>query len=106
MRLALRLIPLLVLLPAIAVAQRGRPSPLGLIRDARIVEAMRDLSPAELRRIDSTLVAFGTRHTMSDTLSPTRGIGVWRCQRPRVARWITSHTAASPSSEGTAASSR
>ena len=87
MRLPIRLILLLVLLPAIAGAQRGRPSPLGLIRDARIVEAMRDLSPAELRRIDSTLVAFGTRHTMSDTLSPTRGIGAAR-------RWIHAELAA------------
>lgn len=30
---------------------------------------------------DSTLVAFGTRNTLSDTLSPTRGVGAAR-------RWL------------------
>ncbi|MDH5233822.1 MAG: M28 family peptidase [Gemmatimonadota bacterium] len=57
------------------------PSTLGLARDARIAEALADVSPARLRSMDSTLVTFGTRHTMSDTLSATRGIGAAR-------RWI------------------
>ncbi len=57
------------------------PSTLGLQKDARITEAFADVSPARLRALDSTLVAFGTRHTMSDTLSATRGIGAAR-------RWI------------------
>ncbi|NUR18303.1 MAG: M28 family peptidase, partial [Gemmatimonadaceae bacterium] len=39
------------------------------------------VDPARIRRTDSTLVSFGTRHTMSDTLSATRGAGAAR-------RWI------------------
>ena len=54
---------------------------LGLPKDPRIAAALGDVSPARMRAADSTLVAFGTRHTMSDTLSATRGIGAAR-------RWI------------------
>ncbi|MCE9603035.1 MAG: M28 family peptidase [Gemmatimonadetes bacterium] len=57
------------------------PSTLGLAKDARIAAALGDVSAARMRTNDSTLVAFGTRHTMSDTLSATRGIGAAR-------RWI------------------
>ncbi|HEY7876574.1 MAG TPA: M28 family peptidase [Gemmatimonadaceae bacterium] len=39
---------------------------------------MRDISAADIRRTDSALVTFGTRHTLSDTLSDTRGIGAAR----------------------------
>jgi hypothetical protein len=66
-------------LPALASAQA--PSTLGLAKDPRIVAAMADVSPARLRASDSMLVSFGTRNTLSDTLSPTRGIGAAR-------RWI------------------
>ena len=69
----------LLALSAPLVAQA--PSTLGLAKDARIAEALAEISPARLRLLDSTLVAFGTRHTMSDTLSATRGIGAAR-------RWI------------------
>ncbi len=54
---------------------------IGLVRDAALAEALRDISPARIRATDSVLVSFGTRHTMSDTLSTTRGIGAAR-------RWI------------------
>jgi hypothetical protein len=54
---------------------------IGLEPDPALVATLRDVSPARLRVTDSTLVAFGTRHTMSDTLSTTRGIGAAR-------RWI------------------
>ena len=57
------------------------PATLGFAKDARIAAALADISPARLRASDSALVSFGTRHTMSDTLSPTRGIGAAR-------RWI------------------
>jgi Peptidase family M28 len=56
-------------------------STIGLQRDARVADALAEISPARLRAMDSALVSFGTRHTMSDTLSPTRGIGAAR-------RWI------------------
>jgi hypothetical protein len=51
---------------------------LGLIRDPALAQAIGDISATEIRATDSILVAFGTRHTMSDTLSNTRGIGAAR----------------------------
>jgi len=42
-----------------------------------------DVSEAELRTSLTALVGFGTRHTLSDTTSPTRGIGAAR-------RWTAS----------------
>ena len=68
--------------PATAVA--GSPAldaRMGLVRDSRLADALTAISAARMRAIDSTLVSFGTRHTMSDTLSATRGIGAAR-------RWI------------------
>jgi len=56
-------------------------STMGLAKDPRIAAAFADVQPARLRAMDSVLVSFGTRHTMSDTLSSTRGIGAAR-------RWI------------------
>ena len=50
-------------------------------RDPRLAQIARAPSARRLESDDRTLVAFGTRHTMSDTLSPTRGIGAAR-------RWI------------------
>jgi peptidase M28-like protein len=60
----------------VALDSRG-----GLTADPTLAAALADVSPERLRAIDLTLVAFGTRHTMSDTLSATRGIGAAR-------RWI------------------
>lgn len=54
---------------------------MGLQRDARLARLLTEIDPANIRRVDSMLVSFGTRHTMSDTLSATRGIGAAR-------RWI------------------
>ncbi len=54
---------------------------IGIERDARIERALSEVSAARIRAIDSALVSFGTRHTMADTLSATRGIGAAR-------RWI------------------
>jgi hypothetical protein len=67
------------LIPAALFSQA--PSTLGLQRDPRIVAALAEVSPARLRALDSVLVTFGTRHTMSDTVSATRGVGAAR-------RWI------------------
>ena len=47
----------------------------------RIHEIVRAASAARVRRDVEALVGFGTRHTLSDTVSPTRGIGAAR-------RWI------------------
>jgi hypothetical protein len=54
---------------------------LGLRDDTRITAVLRDIDPARIRAYDSTLVAFGTRNTYSDSLSSTRGTGAAR-------RWI------------------
>src|ERR1700693_2171574 len=51
---------------------------LGLGRDPALAAAIGDISASEIRATDSVLVSFGTRHTMSDTLSETRGIGAAR----------------------------
>jgi hypothetical protein len=56
---------------------------MGLAHDARIATALTQISADTIRATDSLLVSFGTRHTMSDTLSATRGIGAAR-------RWIHS----------------
>ena len=55
----------------------------GLRRDDAIAAALADVDPARIRRVDSTLVSFGTRNSFSDTISTTRGIGAAR-------RWIFS----------------
>jgi hypothetical protein len=45
---------------------------------ARLEAAAAEVSEAELRRTIEQLVGFGTRHTLSDTRSNTRGIGAAR----------------------------
>ncbi|MEM9850228.1 MAG: M28 family peptidase, partial [Bacteroidota bacterium] len=49
--------------------------------DARLYEIAEAPSPERIQQDIQTLVDFGTRHTLSDTLSKTRGIGAAR-------RWI------------------
>ena len=49
--------------------------------DARIYELIDAVSAERIERDIQTLVGFGTRHTLSDTVSDTRGIGAAR-------RWI------------------
>ncbi|MEO5579726.1 MAG: M28 family peptidase [Gemmatimonadaceae bacterium] len=51
---------------------------IGLQRDPALAQLMAQISPARIRDTDSILVSFGTRHTMADTLSQTRGIGAAR----------------------------
>lgn len=51
---------------------------MGLRRDAGLSTLLGDISSARIRETDSILVSFGTRHTMSDTVSTTRGIGAAR----------------------------
>ena len=49
--------------------------------DARIDQIIRSVSAERIEADIRTLVGFGTRHTLSDTLSDTRGIGAAR-------RWV------------------
>lgn len=68
-------------LPAFASAQSPSPAIAPSFEDPRIHAVVAAASPERIERDIRTLVAFGTRHTMSDTLSATRGIGAAR-------RWI------------------
>ncbi|MEJ2678678.1 MAG: M20/M25/M40 family metallo-hydrolase [Gemmatimonadota bacterium] len=56
----------------------GTPPP---VRDPRIYSIIDSVSAGRIESDVRTLVGFGTRHTLSDTLSSTRGIGAAR-------RWI------------------
>lgn len=70
----------LLMLPALALASVPvvPPSEHPVLRD--IVSAV---SPERLHATDAKLVGFGTRHTLSETRSDTRGIGAAR-------RWVKS----------------
>ncbi|MHB1311615.1 MAG: M28 family peptidase [Gemmatimonadaceae bacterium] len=61
-----------------AVTPRAPDVTIGLAKDASLAAALADVSAARIRYTDSVLVSFGTRHTMSDTTSDTRGIGAAR----------------------------
>lgn len=71
-------------MPALLAAQPARaataPVP-AAFTDARLQALSSEVSAARMEADVRRLVAFGTRHTMSDTLSATRGIGAAR-------RWI------------------
>lgn len=62
-------------------AQASSVTPIPSQEDQRIHELVADASAARVENTIRTLVGFGTRHTLSDTLSNTRGIGAAR-------RWI------------------
>lgn len=64
--------------PRAATVGHATGARMGLVRDPALASLIRDISPAQIRATDSTLVSFGTRHTMSDTVSDTRGIGAAR----------------------------
>ena len=63
----------LALFPTAAAAQ-----PVAATPDPRIEKLIASVSPDRLERLLRTLVGFGTRNTLSDTSSPTRGIGAAR----------------------------
>jgi len=69
------------LLAAASAAQAAGPDTAK--RQADIDAIVRDISPQRIRANVEKLVSFGTRHTMSETESNTRGIGAAR-------RWIKS----------------
>jgi hypothetical protein len=68
-----------LLLAASCAAQGAEPDTAK--RQAVIDAVVRDISPQRIRSHVEKLVSFGTRHTMSETESNTRGIGAAR-------RWI------------------
>lgn len=86
MRIAALLLAAGLLAAAGAAAAEPSTEPLGgeqpLLR-----QVAADVSAAREQATDAKLVSFGTRHTLSDTKSPTRGIGAAR-------RWVAAEFAA------------
>jgi hypothetical protein len=72
-RNAVALTVVLTLAPVAAAAQ-----PAAAARDPRIAALVTSISESRLEQLLRTLVGFGTRNTLSDTSSPTRGIGAAR----------------------------
>jgi len=71
---AVSLLAVVVLsLPALR-AQTAAPADV----DARIAKLVESISQSRMEQLLRTLAAFGTRNTLSDTSSPTRGIGAAR----------------------------
>lgn len=68
---------------ALATPASGQPAP---TEHALLHGLARQVSPERQRATITKLVGFGTRHTLSDTKSPTRGIGAAR-------RWVASEFA-------------
>lgn len=80
------LIAVALLLPA-GVHAASSPSTLPSFDDALARDIVATVDPTQLRATIEKLVSFGTRHTMSDTVSETRGIGAAR-------RWTAARFAA------------
>ena len=70
--------PTAVLVAALALAQPLTPAGRAPAMPRQVMD---DITPASVGAIVETLASFGTRHTLSDTASETRGIGAAR-------RWI------------------
>lgn len=73
----MKLATLLFLAPFVALAQ-SKPAPLLPPADPKIQKLVEEISAKNLEADIRKLVSFGTRHTLSDTQSPTRGIGAAR----------------------------
>jgi len=64
----------LILINSSLRAQSGEPADV----DARISKLVASISESRLEQLDRALAGFGTRNTLSDTTSATRGIGAAR----------------------------
>lgn len=73
----------LALVTAVLFAGAVSAAPAGKGAHSLLKTLAAEVSPASLKAIDTKLVSFGTRHTLSDTTSATRGIGAAR-------RWVKS----------------
>ena len=80
MHLFYKVLALTILTTSLLAAQVV-PTPGAYAADANVEKVLRTISPDSLRSYDYTLAGFGTRHTLSDTTSSTRGIGAAR-------RWL------------------
>jgi hypothetical protein len=81
MRIATLFVLALAAIPAGSRADADAPPPAG--KSALLQSIAADVRPDELHATIAKLVGFGTRHTLSDTKSNTRGIGAAR-------RWVKS----------------
>src|SRR6266850_2695846 len=72
------LVPLLVTLLVPWPWTVGAQSAPGPDADPRIQTIVASVSEERLRQLDTTLAAFGTRNTLSDPASATRGVGAAR----------------------------
>lgn len=70
-------------LAVMAAASAHAAEPDTSVHQAQIDAIVREISPQRIEGYVNKLVSFGTRHTLSDTVSETRGIGAAR-------RWIKS----------------
>ncbi len=70
-----------LLLAVAPLAAQNPPAAAPAATDPRLEAVVAAVSADSLRATVTRLVGFGTRHTLSDTLSPTRGIGAAR-------RWV------------------
>lgn len=82
MRLPLAVLLIIAALPLAAPAQQAAPARRDAPASAPPLEQLAgSVDPQRLRGTIATLVGFGTRHTLSETRSETRGIGAAR-------RWV------------------
>src|SRR5687767_9961820 len=72
---------LLICLAALPFAATASPGAAPAAHQPTVQSAVDAVRADELRRTITRLVGFGTRHTLSDTVSNTRGIGAAR-------RWV------------------
>ncbi len=75
------LAPAIVVFAPLMVAAADSPPPTAAARDPKIEAILAEVSVDRIRSRIEKLAGFGTRHTLSDTQSDTRGIGAAR-------RWI------------------
>ncbi|MDN5200854.1 M28 family metallopeptidase [Fulvivirgaceae bacterium BMA10] len=68
---------------AIQDSEGGKKKPLAAPKDTEISNMVQEISVDSIRAYIGTMVDFGTRHSLSDTVSDTRGIGAAR-------RWVKS----------------
>jgi hypothetical protein len=73
--------PVLLLIPLVLLSACTPPAtnePATPATDPRLTKLLGEISEDRLRSLLTTLVGFGTRSTLSDTASPSRGIGAAR----------------------------
>lgn len=79
----MKILPALLMCAALGGPAAAADSPAPSSDHPLLREIVADISPDELHATIEHLVGFGTRHTLSDTTSDTRGIGAAR-------RWVKS----------------